>query len=71
MQKAPPRPKNLPSRRTPTWAQKNAEPHADPKFVDAGPNKCPPKKPEPKNVANFEYFRFCAFFRGFFAFNFC
>ncbi len=30
----------------------------------------PLKKLEPKNYANFEYFRFCAFFRGF-ALNFC
>ena len=45
--------------------QKNAEFYADFKFVDADLNKCPWKKLEPKNDANFEYFRFCAFFRGF------
>ncbi len=45
--------------------QKNAELYADPKPADADPNKCPQKKPEPKNYANFEYFRFCAFFRVF------
>ncbi len=44
---------------------KNAEFYADFKFVDADLNKCPRKKLEPKNYANFEYFRFCAFFRGF------
>jgi hypothetical protein len=31
----------------------------------------PLKKARAKNYANFEYFRFCAFFRGgFFAFNY-
>jgi hypothetical protein len=30
----------------------------------------PQKKLEPKNNANFEYFRFCAFFRGFFLLTF-
>ncbi len=35
------------------------------KFVDADLNKWPFKKPEPKNYVNFEYFRFCAFSRGF------
>jgi hypothetical protein len=45
--------------------QKNAEFYADFKFVGADLNKCPLKKLEPKNYANFEYFRFCAFFRGF------
>jgi hypothetical protein len=44
---------------------KNAEFFADFKFVDADLNKCPQKKLEPKNYANFEFFRFCAFFRGF------
>ncbi len=39
--------------------------YADFKFVDADLNKCPYKKLEPKNYANFEYFCFCAFFRGF------
>ncbi len=33
--------------------------------VDADLNKYPLKKLEPKNYANLEYFRFCAFFRGF------
>ncbi len=45
--------------------QKNAEFYADFKFVDADLNKGPPKKLEPKNYANFEFFRFCPFFRGF------
>jgi hypothetical protein len=45
--------------------QKNAEFYADFNFVDADLNKSPYKKLEPKNYANFEYFRFCAFFRGF------
>jgi hypothetical protein len=47
------------------WVLKNAELYAAFKFVDADLNKCPLKKLEPKNYANFEYFRFCAFFRGF------
>jgi hypothetical protein len=41
--------------------QKNAELYADFKIVDAGLNKCL-KKARAKNYANFEYFRFCAFF---------
>jgi hypothetical protein len=45
--------------------QKNAEFYADFKFVDGDLNKYPLKKLEPKNYANFEYFRFCAFFRCF------
>jgi hypothetical protein len=45
--------------------QKDAEFYADFKFVDADLNKGPPKKLEPKNYANFEYFLFCAFFGGF------
>jgi hypothetical protein len=47
------------------WVSKNAEFYADFKFVDADLNKCPQKKLEPKNYANFEFFRFCAFFRVF------
>ncbi len=47
------------------WVSKNAEFYADFKYVGAGFQKCPYKKLEPKNYANFEYFRFCAFFRGF------
>ncbi len=47
------------------WVSTNAEFYADFKFVDADLNKCPYKKLEPKNYANFEYFRFCAFFHGF------
>ncbi len=39
--------------------------YADFKFVDAGLNKCPQKKLEPKTYANFENFRVCAFFPGF------
>jgi hypothetical protein len=45
--------------------RKNAEFYADFKFVDANLNKCPLKKLEQKNHANLEYFRFCAYFRGF------
>ncbi len=46
---------------------KNAEFYADFKFVDAEVNK----KLQPKNYANFEYFRFIAiFFSWFFAFYF-
>ncbi len=47
------------------WVSKKAEFYADFKLVDAGLNKWPWKKLEPKNYANFENFRFCAFFRGF------
>ncbi len=47
------------------WVSKNADFYADFKFVDADLNKCLEKKLEPKNYANFEYFCFCAFFRGF------
>jgi hypothetical protein len=44
---------------------KNAEFYADFKFADADLNKCPLKKLDPKNYANLDFFRFCAFFRGF------
>ncbi len=40
-------------------------------FVGADLNRFPKRGLEPENYANFEYFRFCAFFRGFFAFDFC
>jgi hypothetical protein len=47
------------------WCHKHTEFYADFKFVDADLKNCPLKKLEPKNYANFEFFRFCAFFRGF------
>ncbi len=55
-------PKTILSWKISIWV---SEFYADFKFVDADLNKCLWKKLEPKNYANFEYFRFCAFFRGF------